>query len=155
MSSRCIVPVCLIRHCPLECAFVRGEVALTLRNQFQTVTYSDQIRGRWARLLLLGPGASSSTTTMTDESKQKSESEWRAILPPEQFRVLRQKGTERPGTGEYEHHMEQGVYSCAGCGTQLYQSSTKFLSGCGWPAFLDGTAFIISPSISVLNTQCI
>lgn len=88
----------------------------------------------------VGSGTSSSTT-MTDESKQKSESEWRAILPPEQFRVLRQKGTERPGTGEYEHHMEQGVYSCAGCGTQLYKSSTKFLAGCGWPAFLDGTCF--------------
>jgi len=74
---------------------------------------------------------------MTDGSKQKSESEWQAILSPEQFRILRQKGTERPGTGEYEHHKDQGVYACAGCGTQLYKSSTKFSSGCGWPAFFD------------------
>jgi len=74
---------------------------------------------------------------MTDGPEQKSESEWRAILSPEQFRILRQKGTERPGTGEYEHHKEQGVYSCAGCGTPLYKSSTKFSSGCGWPAFFD------------------
>lgn len=78
-----------------------------------------------------------STSTMTDESKQKSESEWRAILSPEQFKVLRQKGTERPGTGEYEHHEESGVYSCAGCNTPLYKSDTKFSSGCGWPAFFD------------------
>lgn len=74
---------------------------------------------------------------MTDESKQKSESEWRAILSPEQFKVLRQKGTERPGTGEYEHTEELGVYSCAGCNTPLYKSDTKFSSGCGWPAFFD------------------
>ena len=90
---------------------------------------------------------------MTDGSKQKSESEWEAILSPEQFRILRQKGTERAGTGEYEHHKEQGVYSCTGCGTPLYKSSTKFSSGCGWPAFFDGDQFILSPSISVLISR--
>lgn len=90
---------------------------------------------------------------MTDGSKQKSDSEWSAILSPEQFRVLRQKGTERAGTGEYEHHKEEGVYSCAGCGTPLYKSSTKFSSGCGWPAFFDGEQFTLSPSISVLNPR--
>jgi len=74
---------------------------------------------------------------MTDGPKQKSESEWRAILSPEQFRILREKGTERPGSGEYDSHKEQGVYACAGCGTPLYKSSTKFSSGCGWPAFFD------------------
>ena len=55
-----------------------------------------------------------------------------------QFRVLRQKGTEAPGTGEYEKFKGQGIYTCAGCGTPLYKSSTKFDSGCGWPAFFDG-----------------
>ena len=95
----------------------------------------------------------SSTTTMTDGSNQKPESEWRAILSPEQFRILRQKGTERPGTGEYEHHKEQGVYSCAGCGTPLYKSTTKFSSGCGWPAFFDGVRFILSPPLSILNPR--
>ncbi|KAJ2914658.1 hypothetical protein MD484_g5761, partial [Candolleomyces efflorescens] len=68
---------------------------------------------------------------------QKSEEEWRAVLSPEQFRILREKGTERPGTGEYDKHYEEGVYTCAGCNTPLYKSTTKFKSGCGWPAFFD------------------
>jgi peptide methionine sulfoxide reductase MsrB len=55
-----------------------------------------------------------------------------------QFRVLRSKGTEAPGTGGYEHHKALGIYSCAGCNTPLYKSTTKFDSGCGWPAFFDG-----------------
>ncbi|XP_031391009.1 peptide methionine sulfoxide reductase B5-like isoform X1 [Punica granatum] len=71
-------------------------------------------------------------------SVQKSEGEWRAILSPEQFRILRQKGTEYPGTGKYDKYFEEGVYECAGCGTPLYKSTTKFNSGCGWPAFYEG-----------------
>ncbi|XP_074275836.1 peptide methionine sulfoxide reductase B5-like [Silene latifolia] len=69
---------------------------------------------------------------------QKSEEEWRAVLSPQQFYILRQKGTERAGTGEYNKYSEEGVYSCAGCGTPLYKSTTKFNSACGWPAFFDG-----------------
>ncbi|KAI4367165.1 hypothetical protein MLD38_022933 [Melastoma candidum] len=69
---------------------------------------------------------------------QKSEDEWRAVLSPEQFRILRMKGTEYPGTGEYDKFFEEGVYNCAGCGTPLYRSTTKFNSGCGWPAFYEG-----------------
>ena len=72
------------------------------------------------------------------ETVQKSDDEWRAILSKEQFRILRQKGTEAAGTGKYDKHYEEGVYSCAGCGTPLYKSTTKFKSGCGWPAFFDG-----------------
>ncbi|KAJ4873875.1 hypothetical protein Rs2_44384 [Raphanus sativus] len=71
-------------------------------------------------------------------SVNKGEEEWRAILSPEQFRILRQKGTEYPGTGEYNKVFADGIYSCAGCGTPLYKSATKFDSGCGWPAFFDG-----------------
>ncbi|GLT85925.1 hypothetical protein SLE2022_040950 [Rubroshorea leprosula] len=71
-------------------------------------------------------------------SVQKSEEEWRAILSPEQFQILRQKGTEYPGTGEYDKFFGEGVYECAGCGTPLYRSTTKFNSGCGWPAFYEG-----------------
>ncbi|KAK9448319.1 Mss4-like protein [Limtongia smithiae] len=67
----------------------------------------------------------------------KTEQEWKAILSPQQFRVLREKGTERPFTGEYEYHHSKGVYCCAGCNSPLYESKTKFDSGCGWPAFYE------------------
>ncbi|KAG9157631.1 hypothetical protein Leryth_014146 [Lithospermum erythrorhizon] len=71
-------------------------------------------------------------------SVQKTEEEWRAILSPEQFHILRQKGTEYPGTGEYNKLYDDGIYKCAGCETPLYKSTTKFNSGCGWPAFYEG-----------------
>jgi len=74
----------------------------------------------------------------------KSDSEWRAVLSREQFRILREKGTEQAGTGEYDKHYESGLYSCAGCGTPLYKSDTKFKSGCGWPAFFDAIPGAVS-----------
>ncbi|KFK28768.1 hypothetical protein AALP_AA7G044100 [Arabis alpina] len=67
----------------------------------------------------------------------KQDEEWRAILSPEQFKILRQKGTENRGKGEYTKLFDEGTYSCAGCATPLYKSTTKFDSGCGWPAFFD------------------
>nr|AJW67890.1 methionine sulfoxide reductase [Zea mays] len=79
-----------------------------------------------------------------NNNKQRSEEEWRVVLSPEQFRILRLKGTELtlmsrlPGTGEYNKFYGDGVYNCAGCGTPLYKSATKFDSGCGWPAFFEG-----------------
>jgi peptide-methionine (R)-S-oxide reductase len=66
---------------------------------------------------------------------QKSEEQWRRELTPEQYRVLRQKGTERAFTGEYDHVFADGVYRCAGCGAELFESEAKYDSGCGWPAF--------------------
>src|SRR5262249_44991920 len=65
----------------------------------------------------------------------KSEQEWREHLTPEQYRVLREKGTEAPFSGEYDHVFEPGSYRCAGCGTELFDSDAKYDSGCGWPAF--------------------
>lgn len=81
------------------------------------------------------------------EWKAKTEEEWQAILSPEQFRILRRKGTEYPGTGQYNKFYEDGVYECAGCGAPLYKSSTKFDSGCGWPAFFDGIPGAINRNV--------
>ncbi|KAJ1944740.1 Peptide methionine sulfoxide reductase B2, chloroplastic [Kickxella alabastrina] len=67
----------------------------------------------------------------------KTDDEWRAVLSPEQFRVLRQRGTEPAFVGKYTDTTDPGVYACAACHTPLYESATKFSSGCGWPAFFD------------------
>lgn len=69
------------------------------------------------------------------ESVQKSDAEWQKQLTPEQFRVTRKKGTERAFTGEYHDCKEPGVYRCVCCGAELFNSTTKFDSGSGWPSF--------------------
>lgn len=65
----------------------------------------------------------------------KSEDEWRTALTPEQFHILREKGTERPFSGRYNAFKGEGVFKCAGCGALLFDSAAKFESGCGWPSF--------------------
>ena len=69
------------------------------------------------------------------DPKNIPDTDWRAKLTPEQFHVLREKGTERAFTGEYDKHFEEGEYTCAGCGAKLFESDSKYNSGCGWPAF--------------------
>lgn len=69
--------------------------------------------------------------------KDMPEDHWRKTLTPEQYRVLRERGTETPFTGKYLNTKEEGVYACAACGTPLFSSDAKFESGTGWPSFTD------------------
>jgi len=69
------------------------------------------------------------------EKVRKTNEEWRSELTPEQYKVTREKGTERAFTGRYWDHKEEGVYRCIGCGTPLFDSETKYDSGTGWPSF--------------------
>ena len=66
---------------------------------------------------------------------QKSEAEWREQLTPEQYHIMREKGTERPFTGALYHNKDKGIYSCAACGAELFSSDQKYESGTGWPSF--------------------
>ncbi len=73
---------------------------------------------------------------------EKTEAEWLEELGPERYRILREKGTERPFTGTYNLHAEEGAYNCGACNAQLFDSTSKFDSGCGWPSFdasIEGT----------------
>jgi peptide-methionine (R)-S-oxide reductase len=69
------------------------------------------------------------------EKVRKTDAEWKQELTPEQYHVLREKGTERAFTGEYAHTKDAGTYRCAGCGAELFRSAEKYDSGTGWPSF--------------------
>jgi peptide-methionine (R)-S-oxide reductase len=74
---------------------------------------------------------------IADTSKliNRTEAEWKTVLTPEQYYILREKGTDRPFTGKYYMHNEKGMYTCAACGNELFTSDMKFESECGWPSF--------------------
>ena len=74
---------------------------------------------------------------MAQNNIEKPEEEWKKVLTPDQYHVLRQKGTERPFSGDLYYNKEKGVYTCAACGQELFSSDTKFESGTGWPSFYD------------------
>ena len=92
-------------------------------------------------------------------NNKKSEIEWKKILSPEQYQVLRKKGTEKPYTGEYNNHFEKGVYNCSACGKELFKSKNKFISDCGWPSFdspiEDSVKELIDLSHGMIRTEVI
>ncbi|MFZ1219213.1 MAG: peptide-methionine (R)-S-oxide reductase MsrB [Chthoniobacterales bacterium] len=75
-----------------------------------------------------------------NEKIEKTAEEWKKTLTPEQYHILREKGTERPFTGEYADTHDDGIYRCAGCGSPLFSSDTKYESGSGWPSFYQPVA---------------
>ena len=90
---------------------------------------------------------------------EKTDQEWRDQLTPEQYQVLRRKATEAPFTGEYDSVFDSGTYSCAACGTKLFDSTAKFDAHCGWPSFYDakpGTVeFIPDDSHDMVRTEVV
>jgi peptide-methionine (R)-S-oxide reductase len=92
-------------------------------------------------------------TSLENKKVEKSEDEWKKILSPEEFLVLRKKATEPPFTGKYIHQTAEGTYVCAACGNLLFSSDTKFDSGCGWPSFftpVTADAVVLKPDRSLL-----
>jgi peptide-methionine (R)-S-oxide reductase len=117
------------------------------------------------RRVIMGSSTSSANDTFP---VQKSDEEWRAVLNPQQvhtprsfgvdtdkvqFRILREKGTEMAGSGMYDHFDKTGVFDCAACGTPLYTSSSKFNSGCGWPAFAEAYVPALTHRFKALTAQ--
>ncbi|UCE94077.1 MAG: peptide-methionine (R)-S-oxide reductase MsrB [Flavobacteriaceae bacterium] len=107
-----------------------------------------------------------SGTTLTAQEKKsmerkviKSEEEWKEVLTPQQYYVLREKGTDRPGDGGYTKHFEKGTYHCAACDAQLFESGTKYESHCGWPSFDDAikgsVEYVLDKSHGMLRTEII
>ncbi len=92
-----------------------------------------------------------------DEKIVKTEAEWKEILSPEQYYILRQKGTDMPGEGGYTKHFEKGTYHCAACDAQLFESGTKYESHCGWPSFddaIDGAVeYSLDKSHGMIRTE--
>lgn len=87
-----------------------------------------------------------------DKSVVKTEEEWKQQLTPDEYKVLREKATEKPYTGEYDQFWDSGVYVCKACGNELFYSSTKFDAGCGWPSFfksIDSSKVITQPDFSL------
>tara|TARA_R110000868_G_scaffold219385_4_gene470374 strand:- start:6223 stop:6624 length:402 start_codon:yes stop_codon:yes gene_type:complete len=96
---------------------------------------------------------------MSNYKVTKTEDEWRKQLSEEEYRILRQKGTERPHTGKFNLHFEKGAYVCAGCKQQLFESDSKFDAHCGWPSFdesIKGTVeYVLDKTHSMTRTEIV
>lgn len=96
---------------------------------------------------------------MSNFKVEKSEGEWRELLSDEEYRILRQKGTEMPHTGKYNMHFDEGIYKCAGCQQHLFESSSKFDAHCGWPSFdesIKGTVkYVLDKTQGMTRTEIV
>ena len=102
-------------------------------------------------------GGPAATRGFAEPAVVKSDPEWRAELAPDQYRVLREHGTERPGTSPLNREKRAGVFDCAGCGTPVYTSETKYESGSGWPSFFapipGAVATTVDRSLGMVRTE--
>mgnify|MGYP001343646054 FL=1 len=115
--------------------FLRNDLGL---NEIITATEINEIKNLDQLIDLLNRKLNQQGIDMKKQKKNElTEEEWKKKLSPEEFHILREKGTERPFTGEYDKFYKNGTYKCAGCGTELFTSSSKYDSGCGWPAFYE------------------
>lgn len=107
--------------------------------------------------LMLTQAVPAQEKSSMDEKIVKTEAEWKEILTPEQYYILRQKGTDMPGNGGYTKHFEKGTYHCAACDAQLFESGTKYESHCGWPSFddaIDGAVeYSLDKSHGMIRTE--
>lgn len=110
-------------------------------------------------LILLTQVISAQESPTMKKKVKKTEAEWKEILSPQQYYVLREKGTDRPGDGGYTKHFEKGTYHCAACDAQLFESGTKYESHCGWPSFDDAikgsVAYVLDKSHGMTRTEII
>ena len=88
-------------------------------------------------LFLMGQAQQKTSKGFVMDKVEKTDQEWQACLTPQEYQILREKGTEMAFTGKYYKHKDEGTYTCAGCDNELFSSETKYDSGSGWPAFFD------------------
>ena len=110
-------------------------------------------------LILLSSAISAQETNTMKKKEIKTEQEWKEILSPQEYYVLREKGTDRPGDGGYTKHFEKGTYHCAACDAQLFESGSKYESHCGWPSFDDAikgsVEYVLDKSHGMIRTEII